>query len=159
MAKQQNLELEARTYSPFSQWSFYRPHARVSEDNTSVDPVTGEIRPGPLMTKQEFKDQCDINNIIKSYKLTGQIAHMAANAAQGMYADLPEPLDFQEAQNILKQATDSFASLPSQIRDRFENSPHLFLTFLNDPNNRDEAIKLGLIAKPAPESEPPPPEG
>lgn len=157
MARQTNLELEARTYSPYSQWSFYRPHNRVAFHNLEADPVTGELKPCPLMTKQEFKDQCDINNIIKAYKITGQISHISANASKGMYADLPEPFDYQEAQNILRQGAEAFASLPSHVRDRFNNDPTSFLTFLNDPANKDEADKLGLLKKPETPAPPAPP--
>lgn len=162
MAKQPMLELEARTYTPYSQWSFYRPHQRVLYTGELVDPITGEVYKPPARTKQEFKDQCDINNIIKAYKITGQISHISANAAKGAYMDLPDEVDYQTSLNILREAETAFASLPSQIRDRFSNSPALFLAFLNDPKNYDEAVKLGLVKKPepapsGPPSNPPPP--
>jgi phage internal scaffolding protein len=45
-----------------------------------------------------------------------------------------------------------FDQLPALIRDRFHNDPQEMLAFLNDPNNYDEAIKLGLVnPPPAPE--------
>jgi len=150
MTKQKNLELEARTYTPFAEWSFYRPHDRLKTAFTNewIHPVTGEITHPPSRTKQEFKDECDINNIIKAYKITGQIAHISANAAKGVYMDLPEPTDYQESLNIIRQAEQSFDSLPAKIRDRFKNDPTQFLDFLKDPKNRDEAMDLGLIDRP-----------
>lgn len=148
-------DLEALTPTTYSMWSFYRPHARSTFDNEVIHPFTGEISHPPSMTKQEFKDQCDINNIIKAFKITGQINHMSANAQLGMYADLPDPIDYQDAQNTIRQASESFASLPAKVRDRFENDPALFLAFLSDPANKDEAQALGLLNKPGPDGLPP----
>lgn len=149
------------TLNPYSRVSFYRPHDRMATAYTGevVDPLTGEVTVLPSMTKQEFKDQCDINNIIKSFKLTGQITHIARNAAQGMYMDLPDELDFQTALNTIREAEEAFDSLPAKIRERFQNDPGQFLAFLSDPANKEEATKLGLLNTPAPGGggAPPPP--
>lgn len=141
--------------------SFYVPHDRVTEDNVQVDPVTGEVSVMPSMTKQSFKAECDINNILKQYRVTGQIAHIANNARQGAYEDLPDPVDFQDAMNLVLEAQNSFASLPSKVRDRFGNDPAEFLAFMGDPANATEIEALGLTTqRPAPEAppSPPPPE-
>lgn len=126
-----------------------------------LDAKTGEIIAIPSRTKQEFRDECDINNILAQYRTTGMIRHISARAAQGAYMDLPEPIDFQESTNIILQATTAFSSLPSKIRERFGNDPERFLEFMADPDNQDEAIKLGLATKkPEPASgggNPPPP--
>lgn len=138
--------------------SFYVPHPRVTEDNTTVNPVTGEVVNPPSMTKQNFAKECDINNIIKQYRVTGQLAHISAKAAQGSYRDLPDPLDFQESMNIVLAAEDSFSTLPAKVRDRFGNDPGQFLEFMADPKNREEAVKLGLVKElPPPEPLPPSP--
>lgn len=136
--------------------SFYVPHPRVTEDNLEMDPKTGELKPVPSMTKQSFKAECDINNILKQYKVTGQIAHISAQARQGSYEDLPDPMEFQEAMNAVLAAEESFATLPSRVRDRFRNDPAEFLVFMADPDNKDEIVRLGL-AKAPPSPEPPPP--
>lgn len=154
---------ESRTYNPYSRWSFYRPHNRVKFMNEVVHPITGEITNPSSRTRQEFKAECDINNIIKAFKVSGQLTHISAKAAMGAYLDLPEPTDYQESLNIIREAQESFATLPSKVRDRFGNDPEAFLAFMNDPANKDEAIELGLVQKPAvpkPEaggSSPPPP--
>lgn len=145
--------------------SFYVPHDRSATWYTGelVDDKTGEIITPPSMTKQAFVAECDINNILKQYRLTGQIRHITAKAAQGAYQDLPDPLDFQDAMNIVLEAQTSFATLPSQVRDRFGNDPEQFLQFMADPANQDEIIKLGLASDKRPPAEgaqppSPPPE-
>lgn len=135
---------------------WYQPHStRSHQDGSWTDPRTGQVTVPPSRTKQEFVQECDINNIIKSYKLTGQIAHINANA--GKFEDLPDTLDFQESMNTVVQAQDAFAALPSHIRARFGNDPTNFLQFLQDPANQDEAIRLGLAKDTRPPPEPPQP--
>lgn len=125
-------------------YSFYRPHERVVFTNALTNPHTGEVTYPPSRTKQQFKDECDINNIIKAFKVTRQITHMRANFEQGAYMDLPDPLDFQESLNVVLAAEASFATLPAKVRERFGNDPQGFLAFMADPANQDEIIKMGL---------------
>lgn len=124
--------------------SFYRPHARVLYTGVLTDLNTGEVTTPQSRTKQEFVEQCDINNILKQFKQTGMVSHMSAKAAQGAYTDLPDPIEFQDSLNIVLQAETAFDSLPSKVRSRFHNNPEEFLAFMADPENQDEAIKLGL---------------
>ncbi len=42
-------------------------------------------------------------------------------------------------------AQDMFDHLPSSIRNRFANDPALFLDFVQDADNRVEAIELGIF--------------
>lgn len=132
--------------------TFYRPHKRVQEDGAMINRL-GEVSYPPSMTKQEFKREADINNILKQYSATGMLSHVSARAATGAYIDLPDSVDFQESLNTVKAAETAFASLPSKIRDRFHNDPAEFLAFCSDAANLDELRKLGL-AKP---EEPVPP--
>lgn len=129
-------------------YDHYRPHKRLHAPTELLDPVTGEYFVPPDRTKQAHLRECDINTIIKQFSSTGMLAHISAKAAQGAYMDLPDPIDFQQAQNILIEGERAFASLPSKLRDRFDNQVAPFLEFLQDPNNKAEAIELGLIPRP-----------
>lgn len=138
-------------------YSFYRPHSRAATWVTGdlVNHVTGEVYKPVARTKQSFVAECDINNILKQYRLTGQIRHISSKAAQGSYDDLPAAIDFQDAMNMVIAAEQSFATLPSKVRDRFGNDPSNFLAFMADPSNQDEIIKLGLATRrPGPAQEP-----
>jgi phage internal scaffolding protein len=133
---------------PFRLRSFYRPHDHsTGYTGLLADPVTGELKRPISRVKQEFREECDINNVIKHYKLTGQIQHINAQAKNGSYEDLPDPIDYQESLNAVAAATASFATLPAHVRDRFSNNPALFLNFMNDANNVDEMVKLGLAKR------------
>lgn len=148
-------------------FGFYRPHKRVQYTGTLVNHKTGEVYTPPARTKQQFVEQCDINTIVKQFTKTGQFSHISANLAKGTYADLPDPIEFQDSMNLVIQAENAFASLPSKVRSRFGNDPAEFLAFMSDPDNQDEAIKLGLATDnrpppepaPGPEKSPPGPTG
>lgn len=97
----------------------------------------------PTLTQQQFKDECDINNIIKRYETTGEFTHRTSKV--GQYADFTQISDYQSMVNQVQYAQEAFNSLPAQVRARFKNNPGELLSFLQDPSNKDEAIKLGLI--------------
>lgn len=134
--------------------SFYRPHKRVTFDNVVVDPKTGELVELPSMTKQEFKAECDINNVVKQFKPHHMQQMLAANLASGAYTDLPDSYDYQDALHIVKDAEERFMTVPAKVRDRFGQDPAQFLRFLQDPANIKEARELGL-ATPEPVPTPP----
>lgn len=90
--------------------------------------------------------ECDINNIMHKFGKTGHISHFAKH--QGMYADLTEISDLHSAMIQVTQAQQAFDALPSELRTRFGNSPIEMVNFLQNSQNKDEAIKLGLIPKP-----------
>lgn len=127
---------------PSAGYSFYVPHERVI-----LDCGTEEI------TKQSHKAECDINTILRQYSKTGIINHINATAAQ--YLDLPDNLDFQQSLALVDSAKDSFASLPSKVRDYYQNSPSLFLAALSDPAERERLTEWGVFRQPpAPEPRP-----
>ncbi len=103
----------------------------------------------PSRTKQAFKEDCDINRIMRKYKKTGVIDHLAPSRPS--YGDFESSADYQLACNQVIAAEDAFAELPSHIRDRMDNDPGKLLDFINDPSNAAEAFELGLTSvSPAP---------
>jgi len=109
---------------------------------------------GASRTQQQFKDDCDVNRIMAKYKATGTLTHVK-NAQNGVYVDLINLPSFQESLSTVLQAERAFEEVPAKIRARFQNDPHQFIQFLADPSNDDEAVKLGLIARPQPKQEDP----
>lgn len=99
----------------------------------------------PTRTKQAFKDECDVNTILKRYKSTGVLPNMIKENAK--YGDFSSPLDYQESLNLVLHAQQQFNSLSSHVRERFNNDPQKFLEFTSDSKNIDEMVKLGLATK------------
>jgi len=102
--------------------------------------------PDSTMTKQSFKDECDINNIMKKYEKNGLIDHL--NNTRGEYGDFIGFSDYQTSLNEIKAADEAFATIPAAIRARFNNNPSEFLEFVQDEKNADEMIRLGLANGP-----------
>jgi len=94
------------------------------------------------LTEQANKNECDVNKIVKKYDKTGLISHISKISA--VYGDVAV-LDYKKAQDVLCDAKSKFEALPSEIRKKFGNTPHRFYDFIQNGQNRDEAIKLGLI--------------
>lgn len=94
------------------------------------------------LTRQEFKDEADINVLVARFGVTGT---MPAPQEPPMYGDFSDVFDFQQAMNEILYAEDQFMALPSELRERFNNDPGALIEFVNDEANRDEAVKLGLI--------------
>lgn len=134
-------------------FGFYRPHDPKLGAFDNTDPKTGEVYPS--MTRQSEMEACDLHNILRQFSSQGFDQLVRENAARGQYADLPDDIDYQMSLNLVMAAQASFATLPSQVRERFKNDPARFLQFVGDPANQDELIRLGIAEDTRP-VEPPP---
>lgn len=101
---------------------------------------------GPSAAHQEFREECDINNVMKKYERTGILEHR--NRFEGSYGNfLDIPSDYHEAMGAVLEAEEMFMSLPSKVRKRFHNDAGAFVDFATNPDNQDELISLGLATK------------
>jgi len=96
------------------------------------------------MTKQSFKDECDINSIVKKALKNGLLPDGNPNPIYGDFSDVK---DYQQGLNVVMKAEAQFSSLPAHIRSRFQNDPAKFLEFATNADNLDEMRKLGLAKK------------
>lgn len=112
----------------------YGPRVPVLLD-ASPDDVNGE---GAV---QSFKEECDINNIMRKFQRTGMLEWL--NTHDGEFADVTG-VNFENAMETILRAQSMFDDLPSSVRDRFGNNPAAFFDFVHDPGNVDELRKLGL---------------
>lgn len=96
----------------------------------------------PSRTKQSFRDECDINNILRQFNVTGQLP---VGSVQPQYGDFSGITDYQSALNAVMAAQDSFLELPAKVRAKFDNDPAVFLDFVSDEANKDELKALGLL--------------
>jgi len=93
------------------------------------------------LTQQQFKDESDINTIVDRFMKSG-VLPTPVNMPQ--YLDSEGVFDFQSAMNYVRQADENFMRMDAKVRSRFNNSPQEFLEFFANPENIDEAIRLGL---------------
>lgn len=97
----------------------------------------------PSLTHQSMSDACDINNIMKRYEKTGLLEHVAQY--DGNYGDFTGAKDYLDSLLQVQEAQLMFASLPADIRSKFDNEPAKFLEFVEDPLNRSEMARMGLL--------------
>ena len=118
--------------------------------NLRHKPSVGIEFTDPSMTQQHFKDECDIDRILRKYNKTGFLVNPLEARRPAKWGDFSSVADYQASMNRLVQVQEAFEALPSRVRERFRNDPMQMLAFLEDPANKDEAIKLGLVAGDAP---------
>lgn len=99
----------------------------------------------PSLAKQSFREESDINEIVRRFGLTGKLPDVVH---EPQYGDYSEVFDFQTAMNAVRTAQEGFDALPAHIRARFHNDPQELLVFVTNDENRPEAEKLGLVKKP-----------
>jgi len=102
-------------------------------------------------TKQSFKDECDINLIMRRYMASGEMPVLNNNAPQ--YLDATG-YDYQEAMQFIAGAKSLFGEMPSEIRNKFQNDPAQFLDFCSNEKNRPEMAEMGLLRPDLPRVEP-----
>lgn len=74
----------------------------------------------PSLTHEEFEPECNINNILAKFKVTGVLVDPAVRSLrQPMFIDctsLPDLADYHEQ---LTRCKDSFDSLPKEVQEAF----------------------------------------
>lgn len=114
--------------------------------HTKYDPPVVEgLRTSPVsLTQQHFKEDSDINVLIERFTHGGNLPQR--NAEDYTFGDF-SAVDYQTALDTVMVANEQFGTLPAKVRDRFGNNPAKLLHFLQDENNREEAIGLGLVSR------------
>lgn len=129
----------------------FRPQFRTAYDGAQEFFSTSsalDCSGDPGLTKQSFKDQCDINNIMAKFDYDMSLVRDDLNNARGDFLDLATMPSYHDSLNAVLAANQAFADLPASIRKRFDNDPAEFLLFVHDPKNRDEMRTMGLLKDP-----------
>lgn len=113
------------------------------DDHSQYQRLTESVPEEPSLTQQQFAEDCDINCIISKFTKTGLLTHV--KESQGSYGDFLKIPDYQTSLNLITQAQSDFNLLPPQLRSKFQNDPNNLINYLSQPQNQDEAIKLGLL--------------
>lgn len=107
---------------------------------------------GPSKTRQEFSDECDINQIMARAEASGVFPFK--DPAPPVFIDFVGMPDLQDAMAAMFDAEAAFMSLPALVRKEFDNDPIRFVEFASDGSNLPRLRELGL-AEPEKVKEPP----
>jgi len=99
----------------------------------------------PSRTVQSEKASCDINNIVRQYRRTGVLPHMAARMPE--FGDVSEVGDFREAVERVRATEAWFSKLPAAVRAKFQNDPIALMDAVGDPSREPELKALGLFGE------------
>lgn len=118
--------------------------------NYDVDAVSRETAlfcEDDSLTVQSEAEDADINTIVKRFGLTGQLP---SDVRMPMSGDFSGVSDYHTAVNMVMAADSAFMEMPADVRKRFNHDPASLIEFMENPANRDEAIRLGLVMPQAP---------
>lgn len=131
---------------------FIRSYYNYDKDQVSQE--TGLVCRDETRTQQQFKEESDINVLVRRFNVTGELPQ---GIRMPTYDDFTEVYDFHSAANAIADARESFMDLPAEIRfNRFNNDPAAFVAFCSKEENRPEAEKLGLVPSSSPSNTVPP---
>lgn len=93
--------------------------------------------------QQNFKDECDINVLLKKFGIGYE---MPASIRIPQSGDFTGISDFHSAMNAVNQARETFEELPAHIRAEFKNDPGEFTEFAMDEKNREKLKEWGMLS-------------
>jgi len=103
------------------------------------------------ITVQHQKEACDAKNIVARHKIVKGFDifdnYRDATLSNEVIDLTTLPSDFVEAQNQINFAQQQFEALPAKVRKNFNNNSREFLSFVQNPENIDELVRLGLATK------------
>lgn len=82
-------------------------------------------------TRQEFKDETDINKVLGKWRRQGFTEHV--NIRKGLYGDFSEIQTFQESADRVAEIWTQFMALPARLRAICDNDPEVLNRRLDDP--------------------------
>lgn len=108
----------------------------------------------PDMCQQSFKDECDINNIVKRYiDVTGKEPNVPLDGVINDFTGIGN-MSLDEIQNAMIEKKMAYDGLPPKLKKRFNGDIVKMMAFINDPDNHAECVALGLYENKKSESKP-----
>lgn len=95
----------------------------------------------PSLTIQSHAEDCDITRIAAAMEQ----GLFRPRGPEPMFGDFTGIVDYRSAVKAVGEAYEGFMQFPAKVRARFRNDPAELLAFMEDPDNYDEGLKLGLF--------------
>lgn len=100
---------------------------------------------GPNPTQQSQLPETDINMMSAKYLKSRMAGN--PNGRKPMFIEVPSA-SFHEMMNTVMRMRDDFSRLSAKVRAKFMNDPGVMLAWLENPDNRREGVRMGLIDDP-----------
>lgn len=143
MAKKQQeiVEDESHKFNKVQYIHSVRPNGslRIQQDYTFC----------PTMAEQHTAHLTNINYLIKTHKPDELAAYLAARSnyrREILGHDFSREPSLQDAKNEVYRLRTAFEKLPDEVRNQFRNHVE-FLKFIDNPENQEKMIRMGLLTK------------
>jgi len=103
---------------------------------TKTERIRPKLSCGPSKVIKDPTAVTDINEIIRRSQISGQLVNPRDinTNRQAIYGDFSTGSDFEEANLKIAQVNQDFATLPSKVREQFNNDPKNLLDAIADPD-------------------------
>lgn len=114
---------------------------------SETDEHPGLVCEDESRTVQSQAADADINTIVKRFKLTGELPKSPVKIP--LSADFREQgnFDLGSALRYVRDAEAAFMQYPADIRAKFDNDVAAFCDFVENSENRDACIEMGILPK------------
>lgn len=99
---------------------FKRNTATGPWDRVASSEATALTCKEPSRTRQDQKDQADINTIVRAFGVTGKLPVIPNLPEYGDFTEAPR--DYRDALERIQAAEEAFMSIPAKTRALFNNS-------------------------------------
>lgn len=128
---------------------------RFANAYTATDDFPGLECKDESRAVQSQAADADINTIVKRFKLTGELPSPKPKIPLSVDFRDAEQFDLGAALRYVREASDAFMRYPAEVRAKFDNDVAAFCDFVENPENFDECVRLGILDK-KPEPQAPP---
>ncbi len=97
---------------------------------------------GKSMVRSDFRDECDINQIVARY---ANGAQMPPTAADLVFGDVSEIGDYKECLDIVHSIKGHVRDLPRKAAELFNGDPGRFMADIEAAKDREALVNLGLL--------------
>lgn len=123
---------------------------KVDENGKQIrNKVVVDCSKDEILVEQAHKKEVDINAIVKRHGVDLIAKTQKLQSADYVMDDISGN-DFQEAMMKVTKAQQTFEQLPSTVRKQFNNSPAEFMDFVQNPDNGEALVSMGLATKKEP---------
>lgn len=98
---------------------------RGDSRSKAVSDATAQRSSALSLVQQHYKDEVDVNTIMRRFGVTGA---MPFGQAAGVYGDFTGILDYEDAVEKVRDARERFMALPAEVRERFNNDPGVMIS-------------------------------
>lgn len=116
---------------------FLTAYSNKLQVTTDFDPINQ-----PSLTKREFQDECDINNVVQRYSRANQ--QLQELRFTDEVQDMSQ-LTFHESSLIIAKARSTFESLPNKIRAHFNHSVEKYLDAHSSVEGMKKLNEFGIL--------------